>query len=167
MNIPYNSPYVIGSEIQEIAKAIASRRLCGGGVFGSTCEKKLEALYPGSQVLLTTSCTDALEMCAALLDIKPGDEVLMPSYTFVSSANPFVIRGAHVKFLDIEYPSMNVSAKAIASAITEATKAVVIVNYGGGAADLPAIKALCESKGIVMIEDAAQSIYSTYAGVPI
>lgn len=167
MNIPYNIPHVIGSEIHEISKAISARRLCGGGAFGAACEQKLEALYPGARALLTTSCTDALEMCAALLNISPGDEVLMPSYTFVSSANPFVIRGASVKFLDIEYPTMNVSSLTIANAITEATKAVVVVNYGGGSADLAAIRALCDRKGIFMIEDAAQSILSTYAGLPI
>jgi dTDP-4-amino-4,6-dideoxygalactose transaminase len=117
--------------------------------------------------LLTTSCTDALEICAALLDIKAGDEVIAPSFTFVSSVNPFVIRGARVRFVDITFPSLNVSPEAIEAAINPTTKAVIIVHYGGGSADVRAIRAICDRYGVILIEDAAQSIMATFDGQPL
>lgn len=167
MKIPFNVPYVVGTEAKSIADAIASRRLCGGGPIGGHCEELLEAMLPNSRVLLTTSCTDALEMCAALLEIKEGDEIIAPSFTFVSSVNPFVIRGGRIRFVDVTYPSLNVSAETIEAAITPATKAVIVVHYGGGCADVRAIRAVCDRHDIVLIEDAAQSIMATYDGQPL
>jgi len=167
-NIPFNIPYIAGGEGDAVLQAIASRKLCGGGPFGLRCEAQLKAFYPdAAQVLMTTSCTDALEICAALINTQAGDEILAPSFTFVSTVNPFVIRGATIKFLDIEYPSLNVSAATIESAITPRTKAVVVVNYGGGAANLREIRAVCDRHGIVMIEDAAQSLLATCEGQPL
>ena len=165
--IPFNIPYVVGTEVASIAQTIASRRLCGGGLIGERCEEQLEAMLPDARVLLTTSCTDALEMCAALLDIKEGDEVIAPSFTFVSSVNPFVIRGARMRFVDVTYPSLNVSPEAIEAAITPTTKAVIIVHYGGGSSDVRAIRGICDRNGVVLIEDAAQSIMSTFDGQPL
>jgi dTDP-4-amino-4,6-dideoxygalactose transaminase len=167
MTIPFNVPYIVGGESNALQQVIASRKLCGGGAFGLRCENQLEEFYPGAQVLMTTSCTDALEICAALMDIQAGDEILAPSFTFVSTVNPFVIRGARVKFLDIEYPSLNVNAATIESAITPRTKAVIVVNYGGGAANLREIRTACDRHGVVMIEDAAQSLLATCEGKPL
>ena len=167
MKIPFNIPHVVGREVAAIQEVLASHHLCGGGSFGDRCESLLETLLPQSRVLMTTSCTDALEICAALLNIKPGDEVLAPSFTFVSSVNPFVMRGASVKFLDIEYPSLNVSAETIEAAITPRTKAVIVVHYGGGSADARAIREVCDRHGVFMVEDAAQSILAAYDGKPL
>jgi dTDP-4-amino-4,6-dideoxygalactose transaminase len=164
MKIPFNIPYVVGTEAEGISEVIASRRFCGAGPVGTRCEEQLEAMLPNSRVLLTTSCTDALEMCAALLDIKAGDEIIAPSFTFVSSVNPFVSRGARIRFVDVMHPSMNVSAETIEAAITPATKAVVVVHYGGGSADVRSIRAVCDRHGVVLIEDAAQSIGASYDG---
>ena len=167
MNIPFNIPYVLGTEAEVIAEAIATRRLCGDGPFGSRCERILEAMLPNSRVLLATSCTDALEICAALLDIQAGDEIIAPSFTFVSSVNPFVVRGARIRFVDVTYPSLNVSPSSIEAAITPSTKAVVVVNYGGGSVDVAAIRDICDRHQIIMIEDASQSILSSYNNQPL
>ena len=167
MNVPFNIPYVVGGENAALQQAIASRKLCGGGPFGLRCEQQLEEIYSGAQVFMTTSCTDALEICAALLDIQRGDVILAPSFTFVSTVNPFVIRGASVRFLDIDYPSLNVNAATIEAAITPRTRAVIVVNYGGGAANLREIRAVCDRHGILMIEDAAQSLLATCEGKPL
>lgn len=167
MNIPFNIPFVSGSEAAEVTKAIQSRRLCGGGKFGELCESKLSTLFTGSRTLMTTSCTDALEMCAALIDIGPGDEVIAPSFTFVSSVNPFVIRGGVVKFVDVSYPSLNATPEAIEAAITSKTKAVIAVHYGGGSTDIGRLRALCDKHDILLIEDAAQSLLATSHGKQI
>lgn len=164
MQNPFNIPHIVGTEAEAIAAAIASRRLCGGGQFGARCEAQLQSLLPGAKVLMTTSCTDALEICAALLDIKPGEEIIAPSFTFVTSVSPFVSRGARVRFVDVDYPSLNVSAESIESAITPATRAVIAVHYGGGSADVEAIRKVCDRHGVVLIEDAAQSILAAYNG---
>lgn len=164
MRIPFNIPHVVGTEAEAIATAIASRRLCGGGQFGARCEAQLQSILPDAKVLMTTSCTDALEICAALLDIQPGEEIIAPSFTFVTSVSPFVSRGARVRFVDVDYPSLNVSAETIEAAITPATRAVVAVHYGGGSADVEAIRKVCDRRGVILIEDAAQSIYAGYHG---
>lgn len=167
MRIPFNIPHVVGTEAEAIAAAIASRRLCGGGPFGARCEAQLQALLPGAKVLMTTSCTDALEICAALLDIQPGDEIIAPSFTFVTSVSPFVSRGARVRFVDVDFPSLNVSAETIEAAITPATRAVIAVHYGGGSANVEAIREVCDRRGLILIEDAAQSILAAYNGKPL
>lgn len=164
MPIPFNIPHIVGTEIDAIGRAIATRKLCGGGTFGARCEELLEQMLPGSRVLLTTSCTDALEIAATLLDLQPGDEVIAPSFTFVSSVNPFVMRGARVRFVDVEYPSLNASPEAIEQAFSPRTRAVIAVNYGGGCADLRAIRRICDQRGALLIEDAAQSLLSSFDG---
>jgi dTDP-4-amino-4,6-dideoxygalactose transaminase len=164
MKVPFNIPYVLGTESEAIVAAISSKRLCGGGAFGTLCEAQLQSLLPGAKVLMTTSCTDAMEICAALLDIQPGDEIIAPSFTFVTSVSPFVSRGASIRFVDVDFPSLNVSSETIESAITPATRAVIAVHYGGGAADVAAIRKVCDQHGVILIEDAAQSLLASYHG---
>lgn len=165
--IPFNVPPCVGSEEKYIAEAIANHKLCGDGEFTKKCNAKLEEMTGTSKALLTTSCTHATEMAAILSDIKPGDEVIMPSYTFVSTANAFVLRGATVVFVDIRPDTMNIDETKIEEAITEKTKAIVPVHYAGVSCEMDTIMEIAGKYNLKVIEDAAQGIMSTYKGRPL
>lgn len=162
--IPFNQPPIIGSELGYIQQAIASGKLSGNGKFTHLCEQWLEKNLTHSKVLLTPSCTAALEMAAILLDIQPGDEVIMPSYTFVSTANAFVLRGAKIVFMDIRPDTMNIDENQIEQAITPKTKAIVPVHYAGVACEMEKIMAIAEKHGLYVVEDAAQAVNAFYQG---
>jgi len=162
--IPFNSPPVVGTELDYIQAAMGSGKLCGDGGFTRRCQQWLEKNFNCPKVLLTPSCTASLEMAAILLDIKPGDEVIMPSYTFVSTANAFVLRGATIVFVDIRPDTMNIDETLIEAAITEKTKAIVPVHYAGVACEMDTIMALADKHKLFVIEDAAQGVMSTYKG---
>lgn len=162
--IPFNVPPVIGSELRYVEAAIKSHKICGDGQFTKLCHEKLEQLTGSQKVLLTTSCTHALEMAALLADISPGDEVIMPSYTFVSTANAFVLRGAKIVFVDIRPDTLNIDEKLIEAAITDKTKAIVVVHYAGVACEMDTILGIAYRHNLLVIEDAAQGILSTYKG---
>lgn len=165
--IPFNVPPCVGSEEKYIAEAISNHKLCGDGEFTKKCNAKLEEMTGTSKALLTTSCTHATEMAAILSDIKPGDEVIMPSYTFVSTANAFVLRGATVVFVDIRPDTMNIDETKIEEAITEKTKAIVPVHYAGVSCEMDTIMEIAGKYNLKVIEDAAQGIMSTYKGRPL
>lgn len=162
--IPFNVPPYIGKEDEYIKKAIESRKICGDGEFTRLCNSKLEKLTGTKKALITTSGTSALEMSALLADIKEGDEVIMPSYTFVSTANAFVLRGAKIIFVDIRPDTMNIDERLIESAITSKTKAIVPVHYAGVACEMDTICEIAEKYNLVVIEDAAQGVMSYYKG---
>lgn len=165
--IPFNLPPVTGSEVDYLRKAIENRKLCGDGWFTQKCQEWLERHTGCRRALLTPSCTHALEMCAVLLDVKPGDEVIMPSYTFSSTANAFLLRGATVVFVDIRPDTMNVDERAVERAITPRTKGIVVVHYAGVACEMDTILALAEKYGLFVVEDAAQGMMSAYKGRPL
>lgn len=162
--IPFNAPPVVGTEIEYMQSAMSSGKLCGDGGFTRRCQQWLEQRFGSSKVLLTPSCTASLEMAAILLDIQPGDEVIMPSYTFVSTANAFVLRGANIVFVDVRPDTMNIDENLIEVAITEKTKAIVPVHYAGVACEMDTIMALAEKYRLWVVEDAAQGVMSTYKG---
>ena len=164
MSIPFNKPYLSGKEIQYITDAVASGKISGNGKYTLICQRFFEQKYGFAKCLLTTSCTDALEMAAILIDLQPGDEVIMPSYTFVSTANAFVLRGAKIVFADSSTENPNIDAATIESLITSKTKAIVPVHYAGIACDMDAIMAIAKHHGLFVIEDAAQAIDSFYTG---
>ncbi len=165
--IPFNRPYICGAEQNYIAKVLSNRKFSGDGEFTQKCHAWFEQRYGFQKALLTTSCTAALEMCAILLDIKLGDEVILPSYTFVSTANAFALRGATLKFADSLPNHPNVDPDQIALLITSKTKAIVVVHYAGIACDMDRIVALAERHKIPIVEDAAQSIESSYRDRPL
>ena len=167
MKIPFNKVHSTGLELRYIAEAIASGKLSGDGSFTAQCQALLVRKYQFQKVLLTTSCTDALELAALLLDLAPGDEVIVPSYTFVSSANAFALRGAKLVFADSGYENPNVDPNEIAQLITPRTRAVVVVHYAGIACDMEAIMSIAYTHGIPVIEDAAQAIDSYFRGQPL
>lgn len=167
MNIPFNKPYMTGKELWYISQAHANGHLAGDGVFTKKCHAWLEARTGANKALLTHSCTAALEMAAILADIQPGDEVIMPSYTFVSTANAFVLRGAVPVFVDIRPDTLNIDETKIEGAITEKTKAIVPVHYAGVGCEMDAIMALARKYNLIVIEDAAQGIMSTYKARPL
>jgi len=162
--IPFNLPPVIGSEIDYIQQAIKNGKLSGDGPFTNKCNLWFENNFKTAKALLTPSCTAALEMAAILVDIQPGDEVVMPSYTFVSTANAFVLRGALIVFVDIDPKTMNLDVKAVEAAITQNTKAIVPVHYAGVSCDMDSLMQLAEKYKLWVIEDAAQGVMSTYNG---
>jgi len=162
--IPFNNPCVSGNEINYIAQSIVSGKISGDGEFTKKCHRWFEAKLGCEKALLTTSCTHALEMAAILINIQPGDEIIMPSYTFVSTANAFVLRGAKVIFVDIRPDTMNIDEKLIEAAITPKTKAIVPVHYAGVACEMDTIMALAGRYDLFVIEDAAQAMMSTYKG---
>ena len=162
--IPFNVPPYIGKEDKYIKQAIDSRKICGDGQFTKKCNEKFEKITGAKKVLMTTSGTSALEMAALLADIKPGDEVIMPSYTFVSTANAFVLRGATIVFVDIRPDTMNIDENLIEDAITEKTKAIVPVHYGGVACEMDTICDIAKRHNLVVVEDAAQGVMSFYKG---
>lgn len=162
--IPFNKPPFVGNELNYIEEAIKSHKLCGDGMFTKKCSKRLEQLSGTTKALLTTSCTHATEMAAILANIQPGDEVIMPSYTFVSTANAFVLRGATVVFVDIRRDTMNMDETLIEDAITSKTKVIVPVHYAGVSCEMDTIMDIAKTHNLMVIEDAAQGIMSTYKG---
>lgn len=162
--IKFNIPAVTGLEVEYIKEAIGQESLSGDGPFSNRCQRWFEAKTGSEKVLLTPSCTAALEMAAMLIDIKPGDEVIMPSYTFVSTANAFVMRGARIVFVDIRPDTLNIDETLIEAAITDKTKAIVPVHYAGVACEMDTIMTLASQYGLYVIEDAAQGVMSTYKG---
>jgi dTDP-4-amino-4,6-dideoxygalactose transaminase len=165
--IPFNVPVVIGNELKYIQEAITNRKLSGDGPFTKKCSELFEKSYGFHKSFLTTSCTDALEMCAILCDLKEGDEVILPSYTFVSTANPFVLQGAKLVFCDSSTQNPNIDPDAIEALITPRTKVIVVVYYAGIACDMDKITAIAKKHNLLVVEDAAQAIDSYYKGKPL
>ena len=164
MNISFNVPPYVGDELEYIKDAIEKHKISGDGEYTNKCNEFLEKMTGISKALLTTSCTHATEMAALLCDIKSGDEVIMPSYTFVSTADAFVLRGAKAVFVDIRPDTMNIDEKLIESAITDKTKAIAPVHYAGVACEMDTIMDIAKRHNLYVIEDAAQGIMSTYKG---
>lgn len=162
--IPFNKPYLTGKEAHYMYQAVYNSKISGNGVFTQKCQSFFENRYGFQKTLLTTSCTDALEMAALLIDIQPGDEVIMPSYTFVSTANAFVLRGAKIVFADSQSITPNIDTEKIKALITPKTKAIVPVHYAGIACEMDKIMKLAQKYNLFVIEDAAQAIESTYKG---
>jgi TDP-4-keto-6-deoxy-D-glucose transaminase len=162
--IHFNVPPFTGKELEYIRQAVENKKICGDGEFTKKCSAWFESHTGTSKVLLTTSCTHAIEMAALLIDIQPGDEVIMPSYTFVSTANAFVLRGAAIVFVDIRPDTMNIDEKLIEEAITPRTKAIVPVHYAGVACEMDAIMDIAKRHGLFVIEDAAQGVCAAYKG---
>ena len=160
--IPFNKPYLTGKEMQYIEDAVKSGKISGNGLFTKKCQEFFEKEFGFKKTLLTTSCTDALEMAAILADIKVGDEVIVPSFTFVSTALAFVRQGADIVFADSYSDNPNIDADQIEALITEKTKAIVVVHYAGVACDMNKIMSIANKHGIIVIEDAAQAIDSYY-----
>lgn len=165
--IPFNKPYLHGRELVYIAQAVASGKISGDGAFTKKCHDFFEQRYGFKKALMTTSCTDALEMAALLLNIQPGDEVIAPSYTFVSTVNAFALRGANIVFADSYPQHPNIDPAQITKLITPKTKAIVVVHYAGVACDMDAIMAIANELNIPVVEDAAQAIDSYYKGRPL
>lgn len=166
-NIPFNKPYMTGRELQYIAQAHANGHLAGDGMFTKKCHAWLETHTGAHKALLTHSCTASLDMAAMLADIHPGDEVIMPSYTFVSTANAFVLRGGVPVFVDIRPDTLNIDETLIDAAVTPRTKAIVPVHYAGVACEMDTIMAFAQRHKLLVIEDAAQAVMSTYKGKPL
>ena len=162
--IPFNKPYLTGNETQYITDAVASGKISGNGKYTQMCHEFFETRYGFKKCLLTTSCTDALEMAALLVDIQPGDEVIIPSYTFVSTANAFVLRGATIIFADSCQENPNIDTSKLEALITPKTKAIVLVHYAGIACDMDVIMELANRYNLFVIEDAAQAIDSYFTG---
>ncbi|WP_297514461.1 dTDP-4-amino-4,6-dideoxygalactose transaminase [Flavobacterium sp.] len=162
--IPFNKPFLTGKETQYIQEAVQSGKLSGNGIFTQKCQAFFEQEYGFKKALLTTSCTDALEMCALLADIQPGDEVIVPSFTFVSTAIAFVRQGATIVFADSYSDNPNMDASQLEALITPKTKAIVPVHYAGVACDMDVIMDLANRYNLLVIEDAAQAIDSFYTG---
>jgi len=162
--INFNVPPFTGKEIEYIKECVDNQKICGDGKYTKLCNSWLEEKTGVNKALLTTSCTHATEMAALLADIQPGDEVIMPSYTFVSTADAFVLRGAKAVFIDIRPDTMNMDEKLIENAITEKTKAIVPVHYAGVGCEMDTIMDIAKRNNLIVIEDAAQGIMSTYKG---
>lgn len=164
--VPFNRAHVSREDEALIGEALRSGQLCGDGPFTEACHAHLKELFGSAGALLTHSCTGALEMTALLLDLKAGDEVILPSYTFVSTANAYVLRGAVPVFVDVRADTLNLDETKIEAAVTERTKAIVVVHYAGVPCDMDAINAVAARHGLAVIEDAAQAFGSTYKGRP-
>ena len=162
--IPFNVPPFVGKEKEYISQAIDNRKICGDGEFTKKCNQWITEKTGTAGTLLTTSCTHALEMAAILSDIRPGDEVIMPSYTFVSTADAFVLRGAQIVFVDVRPDTMNIDEKKIEAAVTPKTKAVAPVHYAGVGCEMDEICAIAEKYRLRVVEDTAQGIMSEYKG---
>lgn len=165
--IPFNRPYVTGKEQANVEQALKSYHLSGDGAFTRRCHQWLEARTGCAKALLTHSCTSALDLAAILLDLKSGDEVIMPSFTFVSTANAFVLRGAIPVFVDIREDTLNLDERQIEAAITSRTRAIAPVHYAGVACEMDPIAAIAKRHGLRIVEDAAQGIMATYRGTPL
>ena len=164
MKIPFNKPFIVGKELFYIAQAVLNGHISGDGPFTKKCQKLMEEKFSAKKVLLTHSCTAALEMSALLINIQPGDEVILPSYTFVSTANAFALRGAKLIFVDIRKDTLNIDETLIEPLITEKTKAIVAVHYAGVACEMETIMDIANRYKIYVIEDAAQGVNATYKG---
>jgi dTDP-4-amino-4,6-dideoxygalactose transaminase len=162
--ISFNRPFVAGHELQYIQQAIFNGHISGDGPFTKRCQSLLEELVGCKRALLTTSCTDALEMSALLLEIQPGDEVIVPSFTFVSTVNAFVLRGAVPRFIDIRPDTLNLDQDQIKDLLGPATKAIIAVHYAGVACDMPAILAATEKNQVAVVEDNAHGLFGRYRG---
>ncbi|NMH29516.1 dTDP-4-amino-4,6-dideoxygalactose transaminase [Flavobacterium silvaticum] len=162
--IPFNKPHLTGKETHYIYDAVSTGKISGNGKYTKLCQEFFEKKYGFLKCLMTTSCTDALEMAAILINIEPGDEVIMPSYTFVSTSNAFILRGAVIKFADSEVGNPNLDVSKIQRLITDKTKAIVPVHYAGVACDMDAIMDLATKYNLFVVEDAAQAIDSFYTG---
>lgn len=167
MNIPFNKPHLTGKETEYIRQAVAEGKISGNGTFTKRCQQFFEERYGFKKCLLTTSCTDALEMAAILCDIQPGDEVIVPSYTFVSSALAFVREGAKIVFADSMKENPNIDAEKLEALITPRTKVIVPVHYAGVACDMDRIMEIADKHNLIVVEDAAQAIDSYYKGSPL
>ena len=165
--IPFNVPYLAGPELEHVTQASKTGHLSGDGVYTKIATEELKRLTGARGVLLTTSCTHALEMAALLLSLAPGDEVIMPSFTFVSTANAFVLRGAVPVFVDSRPDTLNVDERQIEAALSPRTKAIVVMHYGGVACEMSAITAIAERHGLSVIEDNAHGLGATYRGQPL
>ena len=164
MKIPFNKPFTIGAELENIAAAVGDGHLAGDGRFTRQCHQWLEQNLGAKRALLTHSCTAALEMAAILCDLKPGDEVIMPSFTFVSTANAFVLRGAVPVFVDVRRDTFNLDERLIDAALTPRTKAIVPVHYAGVSCEMDVIMDLARQRSLLVVEDAAQGILAEYRG---
>ena len=165
--IPFNKPYLTGNETKYIEEAVRSGKISGNGIFTKRCQDYFEQRYGFKKCLLTTSCTDALEMAAILCNIQPGDEGIVPSYTFVSSALAFVRAGATIVFADSMADNPNIDANKLENLITAKTKVIVPVHYAGVACDMDAIMEIANKHSIWVVEDAAQAVDSYYKGKPL
>lgn len=165
--IPFNKPYMSGLEIKYIQESIESGKISGDGKFTRRCHAWLEQRLGSGRAYLTSSCTDALEAAALLCDLEPGDEVIMPSYTFVSTANAFALRGARIRFIDSEPGHPNMDANLISEVLNERTRVIVPVHYAGMACDMDLINDIASKNGLFVVEDAAQAIESYYRGQPL
>lgn len=164
MKFNFNVPPYVGKEAEYIARAVKNQKICGDGEFTKKCNRWIEEKTGTKKCLLTTSCTHATELAALLLNIKPGDEVIMPSYTFVSTADAFVLRGAVPVFVDIRPDTMNIDEKLIEDAVTDKTKAIVPVHYAGVSCEMDTIMDIAGRHNLYVVEDAAQGIMSSYKG---
>ena len=162
--IPFNKPLQVGTELKYIAQALANNKLCGDGEFTRRCSAWLEGRTGTEKALLTTSCTHALEMAAMLCGLAPGDEVIMPSFTFVSTADAFVRLGAKIVFVDIRPDTMNLDERLIEQAVTSRTRVIVPVHYAGVACEMNTICKIAEQYRLLVVEDAAQGMLCTYQG---
>jgi dTDP-4-amino-4,6-dideoxygalactose transaminase len=165
--IPFNKPFLTGNETKYIQEAVASGKISGDGIFSARCHRFFEKRFGFKKCLLTTSCTDALELAALLIKIQPGDEVILPSFTFVSTANAFVLRGAKLVFIDSTAENPNMDVNAIEPLITKKTRAIVVVHYAGIACEMDVVLQLAEKYSLFVIEDAAQAIDSYYKSKPL
>lgn len=162
--IPFNKPYLSGKELEYIEASVKSGKISGDGLFTKKCQQFFEEKYKMKKTLLTTSCTDALEMCAILGEFMEGDEIIAPSYTFVSTVNPFIMRGAKIVFADSRPDNPNIDEHKIAQLITTRTKAIVVVHYAGISCNMEIIQKIADDHKLIIIEDAAQAIDSYYKG---
>ena len=167
LRIPFNKPFTVGTELTYIEDAIAAGHLSGDGAFTARCSKRLEEMHGVARALLTHSCTSALELAALLANVGPGDEVIMPSYTFVSTANAFVLRGATPVFVDIREDTLNIDETKVEAALSPRTRALVPVHYAGVGCEMDPIMTLASKHDLLVIEDAAQGVCATYRGQPL
>lgn len=165
--IPFNRPSIAGNEIEYVRDAVARGHISGDGVYTRECERILGDILGGARVLLTTSCTHALEMAALLLDLHPGDEVIVPSFTFVSTANAFALRGARPVFIDIRPDTLNLDERLLAGKITSHTRAIVPVHYAGIGAEMNAINEIAKPRNIAVIEDNAHGLFGAFGDKPL
>ena len=165
--IPFNRPYLVGSELERMRQAAEGLVIAGGGPFASQCERLLVNMTKAKNALLTSSCTHALEMAALLLDLEEGDEVIMPSFTFVSTANPFARIRARPVFVDIRPDTLNLDERLLESKLTTRTRAVVVVHYAGVGCEMDRIRTIVDQAGLALIEDNAHGLLGSYKRKPL